>query len=327
MLPFSCMKRLRLFIILLYLPLQVCFSQEKDVSGIVAKPYIQSYTQGRIDLHRDTIVYKQEKVIFGVDFKFNENWSAHVGFDLIGMNRPYLKPTAITFKKDGWTIDGGIFVPSEMDLTLQFWGNRFIDRGAADKWLVGPTADLGLRVAYRWNDFISTDLSVVSGNGYQRLLEKYHPRYAFRSVITPFQSLKLGGYIAAREAEQVTETTFNGFAHLQANSKWKATGEYHLQTNSQFAEGRRLNIVSVYSTYTLLSWMSLMGRFDFLKSNKVGDSDESWNVRSDGHAFMGGLIFRCFPTVRVSVNYWNKHSSVKHIAGEDWLYVCLEFKY
>jgi len=208
----------------------------------------------------------------------------------------------------------------------RFWSNRFIDRVAADKWLYSPTADLGARVTYRWNDFIATDILLGTGNGYQRLTEKYHPKPAFRTILKPFRSLHLGGYIAARKAD-ITETSFNCFVHLQPDDKWKATGEFHHQVNSRFAEGCRMDVVSVYSTYNLLTWLALMGRYDFVNSNKVATSGERWNIQQDGHAFIGGLIFKCFPPVRLSVNYWNKRPLVKYIDKEDWLYVCLEFRY
>ena len=144
------MKYLRLVVFILFLPQLVCFAQETSPVGVVVKPFIQSYTQARMDMRRDTIIYKQEKMIFGVDCKFNENWSASAGFDFINMNTLYLKPSVLTFRKDRWKIDGGIFFTSEFDINLQqFWSNRFIERGAAEKWLADPTADLGIRVAYR----------------------------------------------------------------------------------------------------------------------------------------------------------------------------------
>lgn len=313
-------------LIILCMPLLACFAEETSHTNITAKPVLHSFTQMRTDLRRDTIVYRQEKVIFGLDVQLNEYWSARIGVDLIRMNKPYLKPTVLTYRKDRWTVDGGIFFTSEMDKAIsQFWNKRFIERVAADKWMQIQTADLGIRATYRWNNFITTDVSLVSGNGYQFLLDKYHPKPAFRAVLTPFQPLMLGGYIAARKAD-VTETTFNCFAHLQMN-KWETTGEYFHQTNCRFAEGCRIDVVSFYSTYHLLSWLGLLGRYDFIRSNKVDTSNESWNVQEDGYAFIGGLLFQCFPSVRLSINYWNKRPSVRRIEKEDWVYVCLEFKY
>ena len=321
------MNRYFLLFVFLYLPLSACFAEETAPARTTAKPFLMSYTQARADLRRDTLIYKQEKIIFGVDVKFNENWSVRAGFDLINLNKPYLKPMVVTLRKERWTIDSGIFFTSEMDMYLQqFWNHRFIEKAAADKWLHDPTADLGIRVTYRWNNFITTDVSLVSGNGYQRLTEKYHPKPAFRAILTPSQLVKLGGYIAVRK-DDVTETTFNGFVHLQKGDKWKLTGEYHRQTNCRYAEGRMMNVASVYSTYNLLSWLDVMGRFDFVKSNKVETSGEGWNVAEDGQACIGGLIFRCFPSVRLSVSYLNMRPPVKRIDREDWIYLCLEFKY
>ena len=321
------MFRFRLLSFFVILPFLICFAEETKPAQTTAKPFLLSYTQARVDLGRDTIIYKQEKVIFGIDLKMNENWSARVGIDLINMNKPYLKPTVLIYQKEQWTIEGGIFHTSEMDFSLsQFWGNRFIDRVAADKW-IAPSADLGARVTYRWNDFITTDVSLVSGNGYQLLLEKYHPKPAVRVVLTPLNTLKLGAYIATRHNKNFIETTFSGFAHMQIDGKWKATGEYFHQTNSRLTQGQKLNVASFYGTYRLLPWMELLGRYDFVKSNKLEASNESWHVIQDGQAIIGGLIFRCFPSMRIAVNYWNKRPPVKRIKKEDWLYFCLEFKY
>ena len=210
---------------------------------------------------------------------------------------------------------------------MQFWGNRFIDRVPADKWLFSPTADLGFRATYRWNDFIATDISLVSGSGFQRLTEKYHPQPAFRAILTPVKPLQLGGYISAKKNEKITETLFNCFAHLQVNNNWKITGEYHHKANCRFADGQKIDVASIYSTYQLLSWLSLVGRYDLIKSNSVSPSGEGWNVQEDGSLFIGGLIFRCFPSVRLSLDYWSKRPSVKRIDKEDLLYICLEYKY
>jgi len=267
-------------------------------------------------------------MIFGIDVKMNEHWTARVGVDLIRMTTLYLKPAVITYQKGRWTVDSGIFFTSELDKTMpQLWNNRFIEKVAADKWLYSPTCDLGLRVTYQWNSFITTDFSIVSGNGYQRLLEKYHPKPAFRLILTPVGSLQIGSYFSVRKEESVVETTFNSFVHLQPGDKWKATGEYHHRTNHRFAENHKMDVVSVYGTYHLLPWLALMGRYDFVKSNSVHATGERWNELEDGNAVIGGLIFKCFPSMRLSVNYWNKRPPVKHIKKEDWLYFCVEFKY
>jgi len=296
---------------------------------VTVKPYIQSYTQGRIDLRRDTVIYKQEKVIFGLNIKINEIWSASVGFDYsFSKNIPYLKPASLTYRKDRWTMDAGIFYVSELDKSMsQFWSNRFIERVAIDKWMLLYSADLGVRATYRWNDFITTDVSFLSGNGYMQLREKYHPRPSFRAIITPLRPLQLGGLIAVRKGEGFVETTFSSFAHLQMGNKWKVTGEYFRQTNSRLVEGQRMDLLSVYGTYYLTAWMGMMGRYDFINTNRIEPLVENWNVRDDGQMIIGGLIFRCLPTMRVSLSYWGKRPVVKRLEKEDWLYVCLEFKY
>lgn len=317
----------RLLIIFLCLSLPVCFAENTNRQlQTVVKPYLHSFTQARVDLRRDTTIFKQEKVIFGLDFKFNEYWSARVGIDLINMNKPYLKPAVLTFNKDQWTVDGGIFFTSDMDLSLQqFWGNRFIDRVAADKWIC-PTADLGLRLTYRWSEWMSTDVSVVSGNGYQLLTEKYNPKPALRVIISPLQTLKAGGYVAARKDRGIIETTYGSFAHWQRHEQWKITGEYYCQTNSRFAKSNRMDIVSVYGAYSLLSWWEIIGRFDLLKSGTKENYGKSWHT-DDGQSFIGGFIFQCFPTMRFSVNYLRRRPSTVKINNEDWIYMCLEFKF
>lgn len=313
-----------LFFTVLCLVTQVCAATPPRP---VIRPYLMSYTQMRADLRRDTVMFKQEKVIFGMNINLNERWSARVGIDLIGMKDPALKPAALTYQKDRWKIDAGIFVPSGLDLAMsEFWANRFIERVAADVYLLDPTADLGVRVAYRWNEFLSTDFSLVTGNGYQHLKVDKHPMPAFRILLAPVKQLTLGGYISMRKID-VIETGVNGFAHLQIENKWKMTGEYHHKANYHFKEGQQIDVVSFYSTCFLSSWLSVLGRYDVVWSNKTGASGEAWHVQGDGQALIGGVTFQCFPSVRLSVDYWNWRSAARLAAKEDRLYVCIEFKY
>ena len=323
------MNRIHFLTVFLYLSLLSGFAQETKPAQVTVKPYMQSFTQGRIDLRRDTVIYKQEKTIFGVNITMNENWSASVGFDYsFSKSIPYLKPASLTYRNDRWTVNAGIFYASELDKSMtQFWSNRFIERVAMDKWMLRYSADLGVRATYRWNDFLTTDVSFLSGNGYQQLKEKYHPRPSFRAILTPLRPLQIGAMLAARKEENITETTFSSFAHLQMDNKWKLTGEYFFQTNSRSVEGQRMDLVSIYSTYFLTDWMSVMGRYDLIKTNRTEPSGESWNVQEDGQVFIYGLIFKCLPMVRVAVNYWGKRPASKRMEKENWLYLCLEFKY
>lgn len=321
------MPRVILFLpIVLWLAIQPCAAREPGSfwSEIRIKPYLSSFTQMRVDLHNDTVLFRQEKVIFGINIRLNENWNARIGIDLINMNRPYLKPTSLTWQKDRWTVDAGIFTPSQMDMASSFfWNNRFIERVAADKWVRDPTADLGLRVAYRWNDFLTTDVSLVSGNGYQRLTEKYHPMPAFRFVLSPLKPLKLSGYVATHKSDDVYTTSYSGFIHFE-EERWKITGEYFHKTNFRFEEDMKLNVTSFYSTVHLTSWLSILARYDLIRSHKTGSFDRN---PDDGEMFIGGAIFRCFPSVRLSLNYCNRRPDYEEINKEDWLYVCVEFKY
>jgi hypothetical protein len=315
------------------------FSQtEKNglFSGVTAKPYLTAYTHmrtGRTGIHhRDTLFFKQEKVIFGVNVGLNKYWTAQVGIDLINMKTPYLKPAVINYAKNRWKVDIGIFYLSQLEESLmRFWNNRFIWQVAIDKWMHDPTADLGARVTYRWNDYLTTDVSIVSGAGYQHLTDEFHPMPAFRFTLSPVKMLKILGYVSTQRNEDVTRNSFSGFVHMEPNNTWKLTGEYHYKSNYNFAQGMQLyepgmhlHVASVYATYNFTSWWSMVGRYDMIWSQMNG---ESGNRPEDGQAWLTGWIFRCAPSVRLSVDYCNKRPSVGTVGKEDWLYVCMEFKY
>ncbi|MDR1673434.1 MAG: porin [Bacteroidales bacterium] len=305
-------------------------------SGVTAKPYLMSYTHMRTGVtgvhRRDTLFFKQEKVIFGVNVKLNEYWSAQVGVDLINMRTPYLKPAMINYAKNRWKVDIGIFYLSHLEESLiRFWNNRFIWQVAADKWMHDPTADLGVRATYRWNDYLTTDVSIFSGTGYQHLTDEFHPMPTFRFILSPVKMLKLGGYASVQKNENITRHSFSGFVHLQPDNTWKLTGEYHYKNNYNYAQGRqlyvqdmRLHVASVYATYNFTSWWSMVGRYDVIRSEING---KSGNRPEDGQAWLTGWIFRCTPSLRLSVDYCNKRPSLASIGKEDWLYVCMEFKY
>ena len=319
--------RILAFMAFMVLTAELCMAGGPPSLKPVVKPYLTSYTQMKWDTRKDTLLFKQEKVIFGVNIKLNEHWSGRIGIDLINMNKPYFKPAVITYQKDRWTVETGIFFTSNIDIILSgFWGDRFIGRIAGDKYLLDPVADLGARVTYRWNEWLVTDLSLVAGNGYRHLKIDNHPRPAFRFIITPCEIVKIGNYISLQKNE-VTETTITSFAHLEIKNRFKITGEYNLKTNTYFEKGKRLNTTSFYSNYFLTDWFSFMGRYDYVWSNETGSSNEAWHILQDGQALIGGFIVRCFPSVRLSANYQNWRPASSKSEKEDWLFVCLEFRY
>ncbi|MDR1865614.1 MAG: hypothetical protein LBR08_08585 [Bacteroidales bacterium] len=304
----------------------LCAAQQTDkaFSGVEAKPYLRSYTQMRAGLHDDTLFFQQEKIMFGVHVRMNEHWSAQMGVDFISMKYPYPKPAFVTWKKERWTVDAGIIMPSQISQANSFWNHRFIERVASDKWMSDPTADLGLRVTRRWNDYLSVDLSVVSGNGFRRLTDRYRPMPAFRLVLTPVEQVEAGGYVSVARNRGVSAVSMYGFVGLQPGEQWKITGEYHRKTNFLFEKDMRLNVASLHASCDLTPWWSMICRYDLIWTDAQGVSG---SYRHAGQAWIGGWIFRCFPSLRVSADYRNKRPSGQALRGEDWLYVCLEFTY
>ena len=64
----------------------------------------------------------------------------------------YIKNAQLTWKTGNWTLSGGLISTNQFNMQEKFWGYRYIMKSFQDEFKFGSSTDLGLSVAYKFNE-------------------------------------------------------------------------------------------------------------------------------------------------------------------------------
>jgi hypothetical protein len=84
---------------------------------------------------------------------------------------------------------------------------------------------------------------------------------------------------------------------------------------------------SIYSTYVINEKFEIFGRYDQLKSNKVGTDSTNWNASKDGSAVITGIQYIPVKGVSSSLNFRTWNYDLASNNNESLIYLNLEYKF
>lgn len=220
--------------------------------------------------------------------------------DVKDMNRiGYLKNAYVSWKRNGWKLSGGLISTTQFKTQESFWGKRYVMKSFQDEYKLGSSADLGLSVAYTFNDKVSADVIIVNGEGYKKVQFKDGLQYGAGLTLKPCQGLTIRAYGSYNEATVKGEkgiTNLAGFAGYQ-HDKFSIGAEYNFQMNSGNVKAHHQNGTSVYAHVPACSKVNIFGRWDYL------DSNHSWNRSKDGMAGVAGVEVKLCKQVKLAPTF------------------------
>lgn len=98
----------------------------------------------------------------------------------------------LSWTPGNFTLDFGLVKTEQFSLQESFWGYRYILKSFDDEYKFGPSADMGIIGKYRFNDYISADLSFTNGEGYKKINKDNNYRYGAGVTLTPVTVLHSG---------------------------------------------------------------------------------------------------------------------------------------
>lgn len=211
----------------------------------------------------------------------------------------YIKYAQVSWKKDRWTLNGGLIPTALFNLQERFWGYRYVAKSFQDEYKFGSSADLGLSVAYRLANWVSADAIVVNGEGYRKIQVKDGLNYGLGLTFTPLQGLTLRLYGGLNESSEpdgkniVNVASFAGYD----NGKFRAGVEYNYLRNSGFTKDEGQSGLSAYAAVKVARWANLFARYDDQFSK--GD----WNRDREESAALLGAEFKLGKYVKLSPNF------------------------
>lgn len=211
----------------------------------------------------------------------------------------YIKNALVTWKHGAWTLNGGLITTTQFKVQEDFWGKRYVMKSFQDEYSFGSSADLGVSVAYRFNDYVSADVIVVNGEGYKRVQVQDGLQYGAGVTVNPVEDLLIRVYGSYNES---TERNLKGITNLAAfvgyaDDLLSVAAEYNYQRNAKYVTGRHQHGLSAYATVSVHDKINVFGRWDYLASKS------RWDVEGDGMAGIVGAEFKLGKYVKLAPNF------------------------
>ncbi|RLD58736.1 MAG: hypothetical protein DRJ05_07540 [Bacteroidetes bacterium] len=237
-------------------------------------------------------------------------------------------------------INGGMISTKMFKVQERFWGYRYLYKTFPDEYKLGPSADLGISIDYKFNKFISVDFSVLNGEGYKNvILNNGDFKQAIGVTLNPVKGLQFRLYYdlmnnndtSKTEDQRAIQNTFISFIGYKYKDKVRIAAEYNYQRQHKNMKGEDLFGYSFYGAYIFSEKIEVFGRVDLLNSNKQEDEVEVWNYKKDGTGFLLGFQYKPIKEVKLALNYRNwqyeKPNEAETLTPKSFVYVSLEFMF
>ncbi len=250
--------------------------------------------------------FELDRSYFGYEYNFGNGLSTKAVMD-IGMSNDvsdyhriaYIKNAMISWKKGGFTLNGGLISTTQFNFQEKFWGYRYIMKSFQDKYKFGSSADLGISVAYKFNDWISADAIVVNGEGYKKIQKFDGLNYGLGLTLTPVKGFQIRLYGGLNESGQEGKTNIANFAAFAGykSKKFTVGAEYNQMWNASYSKGADQSGYSIFASVKLSAVTDLYARFDDLYST------DDWNLSKDESSAILGAQFKLGKYVKIAPNF------------------------
>ena len=315
-------------ITLLFLFLGFCLSinalsaQSTNEFKPSGKPEVLIFTNFNSSFSNGENVSKFEvtRAYFGYSYNFSPTLSGRVTLDVGNPGVGKFQMTALLkygylqYQKEKLTVKFGMIGTNGFDIQENIWGYRYIYKSFQDEYSMGPSADLGLSTAYKFNNVISADVIIQNGEGYKSLDNDSALKAGVGVTIHPVKSLTLRGYYDTMKKGKATQQTTALMAGY-ANKYFSLAAEYNNQVDNGLKEGQDYSGYSFYGTYFLSTKINMFARYDDLNSENKIILTHPWNYSKDGQLLMAGLEYSPVKGIKITPNFqrWHPRDNSKSV--------------
>jgi len=304
-----------------------------DNGKISARIYANfSYSLNRQD---PTTAFEVKRAYFGYSRQLDEHFSGEVKLDIgspddvseysLIRRYTYFKNAYVAYTNGRLRAWFGLFDMLQFKTQEKFWGYRYLYKSYMDQYRFGPSADLGAGIRYRLAGFVSADLVISNGEGYQNLQFDNVYKTGVGITLEPPPDLTIRGYytIHTREDPQMCLAGFVGYRF----ERLRFACEGILQKNYRFNRDHNRYGYSAYATFALSDRWEFFARYDQVFSNILPEDDIPWNLTDDGSAIVGGVQFTPMEMVHLSLNYQDWMEYAENGVVRPFLYLNVELNF
>lgn len=246
-----------------------------------------------------------DRSYLGYDYKLTKELSVRGVLDIGKSNDvddyqriAYIKNAFITWKRDKFTLNGGLIPTTQFNFQERFWANRYIMKSFQDEYKFGSSADLGLSVSYKFTDWFSADAIVVNGEGYKKIQKFDGLNYGLGMTLNPFRNFYLrlyGGINEAGVSEKKDMVNMAAFVGYKCE-RFMIGAEYNHLLNATYQKNADQYGYSIYGSLKLNKFSNLFARFDDIYSKN------DWNIDNDKQVILAGAEFKLCKYVKLAPN-------------------------
>lgn len=277
-----------------------------------------------------------DRAYFGYEYFLSEEFTINLKLDIgsphqespydILKRYAYFKNAALIYHQNNITLSFGLIDVMHFKEQEKNWRHRYIYRSFQDEHKFGSSADLGASLKYKFNDFLSADVTVMNGEGYNQLQTDNAYKTGLGLTFIPLKGLTARIYADYTEREEI-QSTISSFIGYDFKKMIIIGMEYSYQMNNKYEKDHNLNGFSAYTSYNITNKWQLFGRYDKLWSNQIEGEPYDWNINKDGSAIIGGIQFSPHKNIKIAANYQDWYPYAQNIENESYFYLNLEYKF
>ncbi len=285
-------------------------ASEAKATEPTAKPVFTLFSNYNYDFSDEVGGFDIERAYLGYKFKFNEEFSAQVVFDVgsTGIDGAsldlvaYLKAASLTWHKGGLDVNFGMIKTQNFSFQEKIWGYRYLAKSYLDKYSFASSADIGISASYDICDKLSVEAQFINGEGYKKVQLNNNYRYGIGATLQPFEGFYLRAYydyysaIPGTANEDDDTQIISAFAAYK-NKLFSVGLEYNYIMNDDFIKDLNYSGISSYLTVRASDKFKLFARYDYTTSTSLFAS-----AKKVGSTTIGGLEYSPNKYIKISPN-------------------------
>ena len=283
-------------------------AQETKPEESKGKAIVQVFGNFNTEFDADNCNYgfELERSYLGYEYKLENGLSMKAVMDVGKSSNvddyhrlAYIKNAMVSWKTGDLTLNGGLISTTQFNFQEKFWGYRYIMKSFQDQYKFGSSADLGISMAYKFNNRISADAIVVNGEGYKKIEQNNGLNYGLGLTLNPISNFYVRLYGGVNTSDQADDKNIANMAGFVGYKSDKATMgvEYNYMQNSSYDNNADKDGYSIFASLKLSKKTELYARFD-----EVGSKDD-WNYAKDESAAIIGAQFKLGKYVKIAPNF------------------------
>lgn len=282
------------------------------------------------------------RAFLGYNYKFTRTLQAQVIIDgaagktSSNGNEVYLRNAFVNWNDKGFDVNVGQTGMLQFSTQEKYWMFRYVMKSFQDENKMGSSVDLGVTASYKFNPYVSADLSLTNGEGYKKIKKDNSNRYAAGLSLFPVKNIIFRVYADVyNESEGLRDALPSGVTDAQYKDQYALSlfagyqdqkislgAEYNKLYNKGFIENKDCDGYSFYASGKVSSKVRAFARYDLLNSTAPSNFSSTWNSQ-DGQTMLVGVEFQPAKQLKIAPNFRNINPDGRK--AEQYLFINLEF--